>query len=196
VNFPTATSRSTCTSSRVVADAVRPVRSLWPGRLQCGVLVPRVLRALRRRVATTLPGGRTTAAAFGTAPSTASTSGLQMTSGIQDQQIRRGSMALPVRRSSETALAERMDPAGEQDELHRRTDQLLEGVWSGPGNGVWSPLVAGVTRHDTPNPQGRDGAAPSRGGQIRLALWRGAANLVRRLGGLRSRLDSPRPSRQ
>jgi HSP20 family protein len=51
-------------------------------------------------------------------------------------------MALPVRRSSETALAERMDPARELDELHRRMDQLLQGVSSGLGNGgVWSPLV-------------------------------------------------------
>jgi hypothetical protein len=30
---------------------------------------------------------------------------------------------------------------------------------------------------------------------LALALWRGAANLVRRLGGLRGRFDSARPSR-
>jgi HSP20 family protein len=54
-------------------------------------------------------------------------------------------MALPARRSaSPTALAERLDPASELSDLHRRMDELLEGVWSGAGignGGAWSPLV-------------------------------------------------------
>ena len=51
-------------------------------------------------------------------------------------------MALPTRRAGQSAVAERMDPARELDDLHRRMDQLLEGVWSGLGNGgVWSPPV-------------------------------------------------------
>jgi HSP20 family protein len=54
-------------------------------------------------------------------------------------------MALPARRStSPTSLAERMDPARELEDLHRRMEELLESAWTGSGiahDGMWSPLV-------------------------------------------------------
>jgi HSP20 family protein len=52
-------------------------------------------------------------------------------------------MALPARRSSSSgSLAQRLDPARELEDLHRRMDQLLEGVWSpADGGGIWSPPV-------------------------------------------------------
>ena len=54
-------------------------------------------------------------------------------------------MALLVRRSMPaTPVASRPDPFGELEELHARTEQLLESFMSGPasGNGAaWAPLV-------------------------------------------------------
>jgi HSP20 family protein len=54
-------------------------------------------------------------------------------------------MALPVRRSSSPpAGATRWDPFSELEELQSRTQQLMEGLWSGTtvGNGgLWSPPV-------------------------------------------------------
>jgi HSP20 family protein len=54
-------------------------------------------------------------------------------------------MALLVRRTMPaTPVASRPDPFGELEELHARTEQLLESLMSGPssGNGAaWAPLV-------------------------------------------------------
>ena len=54
-------------------------------------------------------------------------------------------MALPVRRSSSPgATVERWDPFREMEELHTRTEQLMESLLAGTGAGngdVWAPLV-------------------------------------------------------
>lgn len=53
-------------------------------------------------------------------------------------------MALPVRRTSSTPVAERFDPLHELDDLHARMEQLMQGVWSDTGDGsgaVWVPPV-------------------------------------------------------
>jgi len=53
-------------------------------------------------------------------------------------------MALPVRRTSSTPVAERFDPLRELDDLHARMEQLMQGVWSDTGDGsgaVWVPPV-------------------------------------------------------
>lgn len=52
-------------------------------------------------------------------------------------------MALPVRRSAPASAAvARWDPFSELEELQARTQQLMEGLWSGAGNGgAWAPPV-------------------------------------------------------
>ena len=54
-------------------------------------------------------------------------------------------MALPVRRSSSPgATVERWDPFREMQELHSRTEQVMESLLAGTGagnGGVWAPLV-------------------------------------------------------
>lgn len=50
-------------------------------------------------------------------------------------------MALPVRRSQPSGTnVSRWDPLSELEELQSRTQQLMEGMWSGNG-GAWSPPV-------------------------------------------------------
>jgi HSP20 family protein len=54
-------------------------------------------------------------------------------------------MALPVRRSAApSSSVTRWDPFSELEELQNRTQQLMEGLWSGAGGtngGAWSPPV-------------------------------------------------------
>jgi HSP20 family protein len=54
-------------------------------------------------------------------------------------------MALPVRRSAAPSTSvTRWDPFSELEELQNRTQQLIEGLWSGAGGtngGAWSPPV-------------------------------------------------------
>jgi HSP20 family protein len=54
-------------------------------------------------------------------------------------------MALPVRRSAApTSAVDRLDPFSQLEELHAVTQQMMESLWSGAGNGDgarWAPPV-------------------------------------------------------
>jgi HSP20 family protein len=59
--------------------------------------------------------------------------------------IEGGTVAVPARRSAQSGTSvARWDPFSELEELQSRTQQLMEGLWSGAGagnGGLWTPPV-------------------------------------------------------
>jgi HSP20 family protein len=58
-------------------------------------------------------------------------------------------MTLPARFATTSPAPERWDPLRELDDLHTRMDQLMQGVWSGIGDGDGAPWVPAVDIEET-----------------------------------------------
>jgi HSP20 family protein len=58
-------------------------------------------------------------------------------------------MTRPAQRTTASPAAERWDPLRELDDLHTRMEQLIQGVWSGIGDGDGAPWVPAVDIEET-----------------------------------------------